>query len=52
MVYNNKNGTPTEEESFAILDVAYEGGMTVLDTADDFRDEFANVDPFIISPWL
>lgn len=33
---NNKNGMPTEEESFAILDAAYEGGVTILDTSDDY----------------
>lgn len=30
---NNKNGTPTEQEAFAILDFAYNSGITTLDTA-------------------
>ena len=33
---NNSAGKPTEEKSFAILDAAYEGGVTVLDTSDDY----------------
>ncbi len=33
---NNSAGKPTEERSFAILDAAYEGGVTVLDTSDDY----------------
>lgn len=30
---NNKNGTPTEQEAFAMLDFAYNCGITTLDTA-------------------
>ena len=33
---NNTAGMPTKERSFAILDAAYEGGVTVLDTSDDY----------------
>lgn len=33
---NNSNGMPSEEDSFAILDAAYEGGVTFLDTSDDY----------------
>ena len=33
---NNSAGKPTEERSFAILDAAYEGGVTILDTSDDY----------------
>jgi len=33
---NNSAGKPTEERSFQILDAAYEGGVTVLDTSDDY----------------
>ncbi len=33
---NNIAGMPTKERSFAILDAAYEGGVTVLDTSDDY----------------
>ncbi len=33
---NNSAGKPTEEKSFAILDAAYEGGVTILDTSDDY----------------
>ena len=31
-----KRNMPTKERSFAILDAAYEGGVTVLDTSDDY----------------
>ena len=35
---NNTNGKPTEEQSFSILDAAYEGGVTILDTSNDYGD--------------
>ncbi|MBQ9757519.1 MAG: aldo/keto reductase [Clostridia bacterium] len=33
---NNSSGMPSEEQSFTILDAAYEGGVTILDTSDDY----------------
>lgn len=33
---NNSAGMPSQEQSFAILDAAYEGGVTILDTSDDY----------------
>ncbi len=33
---NNSLGMPSQEQSFAILDAAYEGGVTILDTSDDY----------------
>ncbi len=33
---NNNQGMPTETESFRILDAAYDGGVTMLDTSDDY----------------
>ena len=33
---NNLSGIPSEEQSFAILDAAYSGGVSVLDTSDDY----------------
>ena len=33
---NNTSGKPSEEKSFAILDAAFEGGVTMLDTSDDY----------------
>lgn len=33
---NNSSGMPTEKESFDILDAAYSGGVTALDTSDDY----------------
>ncbi len=33
---NNSQGMPSEEQSFSILDAAYDGGVTFLDTSDDY----------------
>ncbi len=33
---NNTSGVPSLEQSFSILDEAYDGGVTVLDTSDDY----------------
>ena len=33
---NNSTGMPSEEDSFKILDTAYENGITMLDTSDDY----------------
>ncbi len=33
---NNSSGVPSEEKSFEILDTAYNGGVTFLDTSDDY----------------
>ncbi len=33
---NNSTGMPSEEESFKILDTAYNNGITMLDTSDDY----------------
>ncbi len=33
---NNSQGMPSEKDSFAILDAAYEGGVSILDTSDDY----------------
>jgi len=33
---NNASGMPTEQKSFEILDAAHEGGVTFLDTSDDY----------------
>jgi len=33
---NNSAGMPSEEQSFSILDAAYKGGVTILDTSDDY----------------
>ena len=35
---NNKSGMPTEAESFDILNAAYEGGVTMLDTSNDYGE--------------
>lgn len=35
---NNTSGKPTEEQSFAILDTAFKGGVTILDTSNDYGD--------------
>ena len=33
---NNSAGMPTEQQSYDILTAAYNGGVTVLDTSDDY----------------
>jgi aryl-alcohol dehydrogenase-like predicted oxidoreductase len=35
---NNKEGKPTEEEAFKILDFAFDNGITSLDTADGYGE--------------
>lgn len=44
---NNTNGMPSEEQGFAILDAAYEGGVTVLDTSDDYGKSEAVIGKYL-----
>ncbi|MBR2353075.1 MAG: aldo/keto reductase [Clostridia bacterium] len=44
---NNKNGMPTETESFRILDTAYEHGVTMLDTSNDYGESEAVIGKYL-----
>ena len=44
---NNSSGMPSEEDSFKILNSAYENGVTILDTSDDYGKSEEVIGKFI-----
>lgn len=44
---NNNSGMPTEQQSYDILTAAYNGGVTVLDTSDDYGKSEQIIGQFI-----
>lgn len=44
---NNKSGMPTESKSFEILDAAYESGVTLLDTSNDYGESEAVIGRYL-----
>lgn len=44
---NNTSGVPSKELSFSILNQAYEGGVTILDTSDDYGNSEEIIGEFL-----